>query len=128
MKKTIYFLGNQLIDSDNKAWKIVSVLKDKLPNFSFLHFDPTEELPSKILNRKVILIDTVVGIEKVTCISSLNHWSISPRNTVHDFDLPLNLGILQKLGKLRKLTIVGIPTNGDIKQIVEEVINILKSV
>lgn len=96
-------------------------LKKSFPHINFIHFDPTEELP--LNNKNLTIIDTVIGIKKVTKFDDLNQWKSSPRITVHDFDLPISLGILRKLGKINKVTVIGIPLNvneniifGDLKK------------
>ena len=105
-------MGNPLVASDNQPIKLLPQLRKKFPHISFVHFDPTEELPA-VLNKNLILIDTVIGIEKVTKFDNLDQWKLSPRVTVHDYDLPLMLGILRKLGKIKNLTIFGIPEKGN---------------
>ena len=39
---------------------------------------------------------------------------LPPRNSVHDFDLGFQLKYLKKLGKLGKVTIIGLPQTGEI--------------
>lgn len=124
MKKSVFYLGNPLLKADNLQIRLIWDLKKLFPNLSFIHFDPTEEFPEKN-PENLILIDTVIGIEKVTCFNDLNQWSISPRNTVHDFDLPVSLGLLQKLGKLKKVTIIGVPAKGPKSKVVEEIVELM---
>lgn len=123
MRKTVYILGNPLIVQDRLPLKIIPALKKALPHFDFIYLDPTEEFATT--KQDLIIIDTVIGIEKVTCFNDLNQWSISPRNTVHDFDLPVSLGLLQKLGKLKKVTIIGVPGKGPKSKVVEEIVELM---
>lgn len=125
MKKTVYYLGNPLVKEDNLLIKIIPKLKKLFPQISFIHFDPTEELKTE-KNKELIFIDTVVGINKVIKSSSLNHWTLSPRVSAHDYDLPLQLGILTKLKKIKSLIIIGIPSRGNENEAVREVGKILK--
>ena len=39
---------------------------------------------------------------------------LPPRNSVHDFDLGFQLKYLKKLGKLGKVTIIGLPQSGNV--------------
>ena len=39
---------------------------------------------------------------------------LSPRGSVHDFDLAFQLRYLRKLGKLGEFTIIGIPQEGEV--------------
>lgn len=108
MKKTIYFLGNDYSASDNSLFIITPILEKELSGFDFVHLDPSEELPS-FTDKKLLLIDTVININRVTLYRDPDKFILSPRNSVHDYDLPLNLRIMQKLGKLKEMIIIGIP-------------------
>lgn len=127
MKKIIYVLGNPLVETDSLPTSILPSLAQKLPHLLFTPFDPTEELPSQSL-QNLILVDTVLGIEEVTSFTDLNLWRKSPRVTAHDFDLPVSLGLLQKLGKLKSVHIIGIPPKADRKRVIRQVVNILKAI
>lgn len=124
-KSIIYVLGNPIEPSDRQAVKLIPLLKRKLPHINFIHFDPTEELPPN--NKKLTVIDTVMGIKKVKKYTNLNLWSLSPRVTAHDYDLPLTLGILKKLGKIKEVTIIGIPSKGNFERITNDIKNILNA-
>lgn len=124
MKKTVYILGNSIEPIDASAVNLIPRLKKSFLHINFIHFDPTEEF-SENLTDELILIDTVIGIEKVTKFDNFNQWKISPRVTVHDYDLPIMLGILKKLGKIKKITIIGIPPKGNFQEILKGVKKIL---
>ncbi len=124
MKKTILVLGNSIIDEDNHALWLIPNLRRLFPQVNFILHDPTEEIPQDI-NSELFIIDTVSGIEKVTQFDNLDHFKTSPRVTLHDFDLPINLGILIKLGKIKKVKIIGIPQKEDKKTILSDVIKII---
>lgn len=127
MKKIVYVLGNPSVDSDALPLRLQPLLQKKFPMLSFIHLDPTEEL-SIDSHQELILIDTVVGIDKVIKFNDFTHWVLSPRVTLHDFDLPLSLGLMKKLGKLKNVTIIGVPVKGEKKYIIEEIANILNSI
>ena len=124
MKKTIYILGNPLLVNDNLPIRLMPKLQKLCPMFFFQQFDPTEELPVGI-DKELILIDTVIGIDKVEIFHNLSHFNISPRVSVHDYDLPINLGLMEKLGKIKKITIFGVPSKGNEEKIIKELINLL---
>lgn len=126
MKRVVYILGNPLVDIDNLPIKLLPELQKHCPNFSFVSFDPTEDL--SINNETLIFIDTVLGINKVVKFNDLNYFSLSPRVTTHDFDLSISLKLLQKLGKIKKVAIIGIPEKGNQKKILKEIKNLLKSI
>jgi len=124
MKKIVYLLGNPLLTTDSIPIKLLPQLKKFCPDVSFQIFDPTEELQFDT-KQNLIVIDAVVGIDKVTQFHDLDSFSFSPRVTVHDFDLLINLKILQKLKRVKDITIIGVPTKGKNRVILKEIINAL---
>ncbi len=121
MKKTILVLGNSAVKEDNHALWLIPNLRKLFPQVNFILHDPTEEIPQN-LNGELFIIDTVTEIERVTQFDNLDYFRTSPRITLHDFDLPLSLGILMKLGKIKKVKIIGIPQKGNRKTILSDVI------
>ena len=124
MRKTIYVLGNPYLKKDNKAVKLAKRLQKGFPEISFVHLDPTEGLPEENI-KELIFIDSVVSIDKVTKFNDLPHFALSPRTTAHDYDLPIVLGLMKKLGKIKKITIIGIPLSGKINKLLKETKEIL---
>ena len=114
----IYVFGNIDLPQDNHAILAVKELKKKNPDITFIIIKPNEDLPF-INEKKVIILDTVQGIEKVELIEDkdIDKLSLSPRTSVHDFDLGFQLKYLKKIGKLGKVSIIGLPQNKEIKEI-----------
>lgn len=127
MKKTIYVLGNPLEEIDSFGVKLMPILQKTIPKLKFVRLDPTEEFPFSQKDH-VYIIDSIVGIKDVTVFTDLSRFELSPRVSVHDFDLPILLGLLKKLGKIKKVTIIGIPQKGNNRKITKEVVKILKSI
>ena len=124
----IFVFGNPDLAGDNMALRILPKLQKKFPLIQFIHKDPLEnwtldngELSGRRLNdrqicdqkpekEKIIIIDTVKGISKVTVFDGLENFTAAhKRMTMHDFDLYDELALLQKLKKLPKVAIIGIP-------------------
>lgn len=126
MTKTVYVVGNAVDPRDRFPMRLLPSLRHHFPEIAFLPFDPTEEFPPHTPH--LVLIDTVEGISRVTLFSDTDEFSFSPRVSVHDYDLPIHLSLLKKLGKLEKLTIVGIPTSGDRKNVLSDLSVVLSSI
>lgn len=126
MKQKIYVLGNELEATDSKAMILMKILSKKSLPFEFIVFDPTEEFPDS--KDPIILLDTVINISKPTLFTSLSEWKLSPSVSVHDFDLPLSLGILKKLGKIKDIYIIGVPNRGNNSSLCKKVLRILNSI
>lgn len=108
--QTVLILGNNTDPNDVVPHSILKEIKEEYPQIHFVSWDPTEELPENI-GKDLTLIDVVKGITQMTIFHSLEEFEHSPRNTVHDFDLPIALKLLQKLKKVEKITIIGIPSS-----------------
>ena len=91
---TIYVFGNIDIPEDSIEIKIIKPNEDVL-------FDSDNP----------IIIDTVSGLKKVTLFNKIDDIESLKSSTVHDFDLGFQLKYLKKLGKIKKVTIIGIPTS-----------------
>lgn len=103
---TIFVFGNPDLSFDSLPLQILPKLHHQFPKINFKVLDPNEEwqLPDNL-----IVIDTVIGLNKPKIFTSLDHFDQSPHISLHDFDVLTNLRYLQKLGKLKKITIFGLP-------------------
>lgn len=107
IKKTIYIFGNSLLSFDSLPIKLVPKLQKIFPEINFVIKDPNENLwPEK---GELILIDTVVGIDRARIIEDIDSLQTEKIYSAHDFDLGFNLKLLWKIGKLKKLKILGVP-------------------
>jgi len=106
--KTIFIFGNPELEMDSLPLKILPELQSAFPSIHFEIKDPNEEWD---VPEKLTIIDTVIGIKKVTVFDNLDSFDISPHLTMHDFDALANLKYLKKLGKLKKIKIVGVPSD-----------------
>ena len=106
-RKIIHIFGNPLLDFDNLPLKLVPKLQKIFPKISFVIADPSENL--KPIGGELIIIDTIEGVKGVTLIDNLDQIKIEKIYSLHDFDLAFNLKLLQKIGKLKKIKIIGVP-------------------
>jgi Ni,Fe-hydrogenase maturation factor len=123
-KPIIYIFGNELLDFDNLPIKLAPKLKKLFPAIDFIIQDPTEniKLPK---NGELIIIDTVMGIEKVVIINDIKKLETGKIYSMHDFDLAFNLKLLKKIGQLKKLIIFGVPIKISQKETLEELIKFI---
>ena len=124
MHITIYVLGNPLEDIDKLPIQLLPKLQQQFTDIEFVLFDPTEEL-SEPIPEHIYIIDTVVGIKHIMIFDDMSEFLLSPRFSVHDFDLPLFLGMLKKLGKIKEVTIIGIPPQESKENMLKELVSLL---
>jgi Ni,Fe-hydrogenase maturation factor len=111
----VYVFGNEDLAEDKRAFEVCEKLKGKVKNIEFVKVKPNEDVPF-IDEEFVVILDAAQGIEKVTEIKDddLDKLILPPRSSVHDFDLGFQLKYLKKIGKLGKITIIGLPMQGEI--------------
>ena len=71
-------------------------------------------------NKEIIIIDAVKGIENIKIINNLDELKTTKTTTVHDFDLGNTLKLLKELGKIKQVTIVGLPYGKELKKFDKE--------
>ncbi|MFA6552163.1 MAG: hypothetical protein WCT19_01530 [Candidatus Paceibacterota bacterium] len=103
----IYIFGNEDLDEDSLPIRILPELRKEFPEIQFEIKDPNEEWEN--IGEELIIIDTSVGAKDVMVFDGLEKFARSPNVGMHDFDALTNLRYLQKLGKIKKVKIIGIP-------------------
>ena len=124
-KKTIHIFGNPLLDFDNLPIKLAPKLQKIFPEIDFIITDPSENLEP--IDGELIIIDTVEDIKNVILIDDIEKLETSKIFSLHDFDLAFNLKLLQKIGKLKKVKIFGVPMKGDEEEVLENLTKMIKS-
>src|SRR5919202_7079591 len=111
----VYVLGNDDVPEDRKAIEAAEKLDHAIDSVSFVFVKPNEDVPF-VNERRVVILDTVQGIQDVTLVEGdrIDELILSPRGSVHDFDLAFQLRYLKKLNKLGEVTIIGIPQEGEV--------------
>lgn len=116
--KTIFIFGNPELADDSLPIRLIPQLQRAFPNISFEIKDPNEEWD---IPEEMTIIDTVIGPKKVTIFDDLDDFDTTPRLTMHDFDALFNLRYMKKLGKLKKIKIIGVPPDLNEKKALESI-------
>jgi Ni,Fe-hydrogenase maturation factor len=111
----VFVFGNEHVAEDRRAIEAARELIDTVEGVSFDFIRPNEDVPFAN-ERRVVILDTVQGIQEVEVFSgdSIDGLTLSPRGSVHDFDLAFQLRYLKKLGKLGEVDIIAIPQDGEV--------------
>lgn len=107
---TVFVFGNPDLQEDSLPLRLLPRLRNAFPAVRFEAKDPNEEWEAP---EQLIAIDTVVGIDHVQVFHDLGHFDRSPRISMHDFDALTQLRLLAKLGKLKTVNIIGVPSSLD---------------
>lgn len=116
----IICLGNEFIDEDSFAKNIGKKLKD---DFEVINIKDSFQLMS-ILNDDddFVLLDVVQGLGEV-CLLEVKDLKEDAITSAHDFDAAYVLKLLDK-----DVKIIGIPMTGNLEEIKERVIQLIKSI
>lgn len=104
---TAYVYGNADLEVDSLPIRILPQLSRSRPDWQFEFRDPLDEWAD--VPNPLVIIDTVRGLEAVQVFTELTRFADAPRVSLHDLDLLAHLQLLQKLGKLKTLTLIGVP-------------------
>lgn len=124
MQMQIYIFGNIDLETDSLPVQLIPDLEKTFPEHTFTTLDPNEEWD---VPNHMIIIDTIVGIRDVIVFQDLHAFLQTPRVTCHDFDAYTNLQFLVKLGKVKEVTIIGIPVLMPEGTVLEKVVQILRT-
>ena len=120
--KEIWLFGNIDLPQDSLPLRLQERLSSEFPNIKFIVQDPLDEW---VMPEELFIIDTVQGLDKVTVFNSLDQFQKTSSVTMHDFDLGMQLRMLQKVGQLPPLTIFGLPADISEDQAMEQLIPLL---
>ena len=111
----VFVFGNQDVEGDDRAIEVAKGLEGKIEGIKFLFPKPNEDVPF-VNNPHVVIMDMVMGLPAVKelGVEYIDKLILAPSCTTHDFDLGFQLKYLKKLGKIEKVTIVGLPMTGEI--------------
>jgi Ni,Fe-hydrogenase maturation factor len=111
----VYVFGNEYVAEDIRAIEVARELQNTVEGVSFVFVGPNEEVPFADEPR-VVILDTIQGIQDVALVEGdeFDGLLLSPRGSVHDFDLAFQLRYLKKIGKLGTVTVIGIPQEGEV--------------
>ena len=113
-----------MVKEDSLPLRILPRLRKRFPKIEFVTADPTELLE---YGKDVWILDTAEGIEKVVVLNDISKLNLPKRLSVHDYDLNVDLHLLQKLGKLQNVKIIAVPLEMEEKEALERVSEILLS-
>ena len=114
----VYVFGNEYVAEDKRAIEVARELEGTIEDISFVFVNPNEDAPF-VNERHIVILDTVQGLRDVALVEGDvgDGLTLSPRGSVHDFDLTFQLRYLKKLDKLGRVTVIGIPQEGKLNHL-----------
>jgi len=99
--------GNPDVKEDSLAVRLVPRLRQRFPKIKFRVEDPVEGL-NPPTGGEWVIIDMAKGIKGVRVIEDLDKLETARRVSLHDYDLAMELKLLRKLGKVKKVKIIAV--------------------
>ncbi|HJQ28229.1 MAG TPA: hypothetical protein VJ827_02735 [Rubrobacter sp.] len=111
----VYVFGNEYVGEDKRAIEVARELENAVEGVTFIFVGPNEDVPF-VDEPRVVILDTVQGMQDVAMVEGAETEGLllSPRGSVHDFDLAFQLRYLKKLNRLGEVTVIGIPQEGEL--------------
>ncbi|MBU1201595.1 MAG: hypothetical protein KJ583_06815 [Nanoarchaeota archaeon] len=104
----VLVFGNPYLKYDSLAVEIAKELQ--LQGVEFVMCDSPEQIMQEKFD---YIMDVVEGINEIKVFDNLKLLNPHRMFSLHDFDVTFFLGLMERLGKLNKVSIIGIPTNYD---------------
>lgn len=126
--KHVYVFGNPDLAMDSLPLRILPQLRETFPDIKFEFKDPNEEWD---IPEDFVVIDTVLSgcptsrMNDVTVFDDLDRFVGAPTVSMHDFDALANLRLLKKLGKIKKIKIIGVSAEMEEKIVIEKICAVL---
>lgn len=117
--KVVTVFGNIVEEKDNLVVGLLAELKQRLIDVDFVVADPTEDLEPP--TDPWIILDVGMGIDSVIVVDDLQQLEQIPGQSVHDFDVYLELRLREKIGRLPDIRIVIVPFDMDQRQALDEI-------
>jgi hypothetical protein len=121
---SVFVFGNPDLPMDALPLRVLPALRGKFPDVEFRVLDPNEDWNIPL---NIIVLDTVVGISEPRIFHGLEDFHQTGKMSVHDFDAYMNLTLLRKIGKLKSVTIIGVPPEEGEEKALLAVTTLLKS-
>jgi Ni,Fe-hydrogenase maturation factor len=111
----VYVFGNEYVAENKRAIEVARALEGAIAGISFVFVSPNEDILF-VNERHVVILDTVEGLQDVVLVEEdrIDGLILSPRGSMHEFNLAFQLRYLKKLNMLGEVTITSIPQEGEV--------------
>ena len=121
--KNVYVFGNEWLKDDSLAKEVAQGIKQEKFHLKWCTspddlLDATEDL---------IILDVVKNIKKPMVIHNIHQLKTRKLMSLHDYDVGFFLTLMQKLGKIKKVMIIGLPEKGNKEVLRNEVIRLISA-
>jgi len=98
---------------DDIAPRVAADLKNIMDDEFIYSNDPTDLMEED----EFVVLDAVKDLQKVTIFTNVDNFADMSISSLHDFDLGFFLKLAHSMGMKKKITVIGLPMEGDYEQI-----------
>jgi hypothetical protein len=114
--KKLYVFGNEHLEDDKLSREVSKYLGD----CKIVHCRSPDEL-LEAEEDEILILDVVKNIKEPIIIDDISQIRINKMLSLHDFDVGFFLNLMKNMGINKKIKIIGIPQQGNIKGIAKKV-------
>lgn len=114
--KKLYVFGNEYLEGDKLSREVSEYLGD----CKIVHCRSPDEL-LEAEEDEIFILDVVKNIKEPVIIDDVNKIKTSKMVSLHDFDVGFFLNLIKEMGIDKKIKIIGIPQQGNVKEIAKMV-------
>jgi hypothetical protein len=126
MRRTILCFGTE-VEGDDTPFRVCGSASKIAPGFTFVKCESPIDLMAYAEEDEIIILDTVKGIRKVKLFEGIEDFLSVRSVTAHDLDLGTFLKVIDGMGLLKRVKIIGIPFGSSKQDVAEEVRRLLSS-
>ncbi len=119
--KTILVFGNEFLKEDSMAKKLADEIKSK--ELNFVKCNSVDDIFKQ--KGELVIMDVVKGIKKPMIILDVGKLEAGSITSLHDFDLGFFLKLLNEMGQIKKLKIIGVPEKGNVSELKKQVLKLV---
>ena len=105
----VLVFGNPLVKKDSIALRLVPALRKAFPGVEFKEFDGAENLEAE--GGDLLILDPADGLREVSLLEGTGALETGKAYSMHDFDLAITLKLLLKMGRIRSVRIIAVPSS-----------------
>ena len=125
MTKTILCFGSEVAHDDTPFRICESMRKD--PEFNFVKCEAAIDIMAYVDLDDLVIMDTVKGITRPRLFRNIEDFKKVESVTAHDIDLGTFLHVLEGMGKLKNISIIGLPMGSKKSEVMKDLRDILTS-
>lgn len=119
----ILTFGNPYLKDDSLAVRVADlIIEDRIPGIEIIKCISPDELLN-YFDKDFVILDVVKDAKDVMIIDDIERLQAGRIVSLHDFDLGFFLKLMKETGRMDKIMIIGIPQQGEIRDIKEKVKN-----